>query len=123
MRTLYGLLLFTLPLISFASSELYLFHEFDSSKSSSISDTTFIDNPPEGIEFTEPHFIINERKFWIVINNKRSSDTYDENSAEYQFYSKIPKELLTSKENGISFITVPFKEKENTYAVIEMKNE
>lgn len=123
MKTILGLLFFTLPLLSFANSNFPLIHEFDSTRSSSISDTTFIDNPPEGIEFTEPHFIINERKFWIIINNKRSTDTFDENSAEYQFYSKIPKELFTSKENGISFITVTFNEKENTYAVIELRSQ
>ena len=113
MKTTFFFLLFALATLSYAT-------ESNSSiNKSSISDSTETQNIPECIEETEPHFVINGRKFWIVVDNKRSPETYDESSEIYQYFSQIPESLFSFKE-GISHAAFIYKEQENTQAIVEV---
>lgn len=87
-----------------------------------LADSTLEHNPPEGIEETEPHFIVKGRKFWIIIDNKRSPESYDENSAIYQYFSQIPETLFNFQE-GITHATFVYKDSKNISAVVEVATE
>lgn len=112
MKTTFFFLLFVFTMLCNASENSYL-------ENSSIVDSTETQSIAEGIEKTEPHFVINGRKFWIVIDNKRSPETYDESSEIYQYFSQIPESLFSIKE-GISFASFIYKEQENTQAIVEV---
>lgn len=114
------LLVFTLS--SFATQSGDSYELIQSSKNTAYADSTQEFNPPEGIEKTEPHFEVNGHKFWIIIDNKRSSETYDESSEIYQYYSQIPETLLQINED-ISHATVIYKDSKNIFAVVELQNE
>lgn len=117
MKTTLFTLLFALATLSYATESNCSINK--SSVNGSILDSTEMQSIPEGIEETEPHFVINGRKFWIVIDNKRSPETYDESSEIYQYFSQIPESLFSFKE-GISHAAFIYKEQENTQAIVEV---
>lgn len=119
MKSILFILLFTFALSSFATQSGDSYELIQSSENTAYADSTQEFNPPEGIEKTEPHFEVNGHKFWIIIDNKRSSETYDENSEVYQYYSQIPETLLQINED-ISQASIVYKDSNRIYAVIEI---
>lgn len=119
MKAILITLLFTFALSSFATQGQDSDELVQTTENTAYADSTLENNPPEGIEETEPHFVINGRKFWIIIDNKRSPETYDEKSEIYQYFSQVPESLFNFKE-GISHATFIYKEQENTQAMVEV---
>lgn len=122
MKTTFFTLLFALAALSFATENNCSKAENQSLKTSSISDSTETPSVPEGIKETEPHFEIDGRKFWIVVDNNRSAETYDESSEVYQYYSQIPETLFNLQE-GVTHATFVYKGSKSIYALVEIKNE
>lgn len=114
--------LFALSLFSFANQTNTIDQFRSVENSQAVADSTFNHNPPEGLEKTAPHFIVNGHKFWIIIDNKRSDLTYDKNTEIYQYYSQIPETLLQFNED-VTSATIVYKESKSTYAVIQLKRE
>lgn len=115
-------LLLTFALSSFATQGGDFDLVVQTSENAAYADSTLELNPPEGIEKTEPHFKIDGRKFWIVVDNERSPESYDENSEIYQYYSQIPETLFNLQE-GVTHATFVYKDSKSIYAVVEIVTE
>jgi hypothetical protein len=122
MKTVLLPLFFLIALSIFATQKVDSDLIVQTSENKVFADSTLEHNPPEGIEETDPHFIVKGHKFWVIINNKRSPETYDKSSEIYQYYSQIPETLLQFND-GVTHATIVYKDTKNTYAVIEIKSE